>query len=385
VCPPFEPLRTRTRVVFLQHPREARCAIGTARMAHLALADSELHVGVSFDADERVARLLAEPGTALLFPGEGAKAPHELERPPDRLVVLDGTWPQARKLFLANPALHALPRIGFVPEKPGNYRIRREPAEHCLATIEAVAEILSRFEDEPARFAKLLEPFQAMVDRQLAAASARTGAARHRVSRGPWWRSTALPALLSGGRSLVVVQGEANVHRRGSGVEGPPEIVHLVARRLDDGAKFEAFLRPRRPLAPGVPHHLDVPADRLREGEPVAEALARFRAFLRPSDVLCAWGPFTTDLLAAEGERVADPLDVRLLSVARFKRRPGEPMAIARLLGVAPVEVMGGGRAGRTVAVLAAILLALAADVRALPGTEAVDAPSEPLPVTPAR
>ena len=41
------PIASATRVVFLQHPRESRVAIGTCRMAHLALAGSELHRGVS--------------------------------------------------------------------------------------------------------------------------------------------------------------------------------------------------------------------------------------------------------------------------------------------------------------------------------------------------
>src|SRR4051812_2934675 len=102
-CANLAPLRTRTHIVFLQHPREAKVAIGTARMAHLALENSELHEGVSFAGHERFEELLATPGTALLYPGEGARPLASFDPPPARLVVLDGTWPQARKLFSQNP------------------------------------------------------------------------------------------------------------------------------------------------------------------------------------------------------------------------------------------------------------------------------------------
>src|SRR6185295_2296194 len=73
-CQDLHPVPTRTHVVFLQHPRERRVAIGTARLAHLALANSELHVGVDFQGVDRVRALAAERSgeVALLFPSEGA-------------------------------------------------------------------------------------------------------------------------------------------------------------------------------------------------------------------------------------------------------------------------------------------------------------------------
>src|ERR1051326_45398 len=58
-CADLVPVATTTRVVFLQHPRESRVAIGTARMAYLALARSELHRGVGFETHTRVRALAA--------------------------------------------------------------------------------------------------------------------------------------------------------------------------------------------------------------------------------------------------------------------------------------------------------------------------------------
>src|SRR5262245_58378018 len=91
-CALIPRLATRTRIIFLQHPREARVAIGTARMAHLALPNSELHEGLSFAGLEALA---ADDTAAVLFPGP---APAIAAPPPRTLLVVDGTWPQARKI-----------------------------------------------------------------------------------------------------------------------------------------------------------------------------------------------------------------------------------------------------------------------------------------------
>ena len=136
-------MESATRTCILQHLRERKTAIGTARMAHLSLPNSELHQGVSFVDHPRVRELAAAEGTALLFPGAGAVDPASLRgRPPRAVIVVDGTWSQARKVIKLNPFLQALPRIGLTPPRPSNYRIRAEPSAECVSTIEAVVHLL---------------------------------------------------------------------------------------------------------------------------------------------------------------------------------------------------------------------------------------------------
>ncbi len=172
-CTRLRPVDTATRILFLQHPRERRVRIGTARLAHLGLANSELHLGVRFAGNARVERLVAADA-AVLFPGAGAVDPYRLAaHPPATLVVLDGTWSQARKLVARNPFLGTLPRLGFVPARPSRYRVRREPAPHCLSTVEAVVETLVRLEGDAARFAPLLAIFEELVAVQLTCAAER--------------------------------------------------------------------------------------------------------------------------------------------------------------------------------------------------------------------
>ena len=148
-CDRITLLPTRHRLLLLQHPRERRMGIGTARLAHLALPGSQLRVGLDFSTDPVVRALLAQPPAYVLFPGPQALPPEQL--PGDRpitLVVLDGTWAQARKLLTLNPAIAALPRVAFRPRRPSAYEIRRQPAEFCLSTIEALAEVLERLEPD---------------------------------------------------------------------------------------------------------------------------------------------------------------------------------------------------------------------------------------------
>ncbi len=337
-------------------------AIGTARIAQLGLARSELHEGIDFSGAPRVAELVSRPGSALLFPGEGAVAPDALERPPETLLVIDGTWPQARRMLALNPALRALPRIGFMPRRPGNYRIRREPAAHCVATVEAVVEVLAAFEGDAGRFEPLLRAFDRMVERQLAGIAARTEPPRRRHRPGdPWWQVRSMPDLEALWPGLVAIAGEANAHRRGSGVPGDPEIVQLAAMRLATGEVFNAFMAPRRPLAPGAGHHLEVPVGMLLGGREVAPVLEEWGRFLRPGDRVVGWGSFGWDLLVREGWRFEErPIDLRLVAAQRLKRRPGRVVDAARAMGGRGWEGPAApGRAGRTIRAIGEVVRAL--------------------------
>jgi tRNA-uridine aminocarboxypropyltransferase len=185
VCAGLGPIPSRTRVVLLQHPREARLAICSAWLTRIALERCELHRGVRFESDPRVRELVARPGTALLFPGPNAVPAEAVPRPPEVLVVVDGTWIQAEKMLLANPALAALPRVTLGPGHESGYgALRREPAAGHLSTIEAVAHALGAFERDPPRFAPMVRAFRRMVELQLRCSQDGRRRPRHRPARG---------------------------------------------------------------------------------------------------------------------------------------------------------------------------------------------------------
>lgn len=361
-CSQLTPVHTSTRVVLLQHPRESKVAIGTARMAHLGLANSELHEGIDFSSHARVQELIAAPGTAVLFPGEGALAPETLAHAPTTLMVIDGTWPQARKLFALNPALQKLPRIGFVPRTPGNYRIRREPADHCMATIEAVVEVLALLERDDQKFAPLIRTFNQMIDRQIAHAATRTEPVRRNLTPPePWWHSPAMPNLVELWPHLVAVVAEANAHGRDSGIPGAPELIQLTAVRLSTGELFNSFAIPRRPLAPRAPIHLGIPAEQFLAAPSIQESLQKWDRFLGPNDHLLGWGNYPRDLLAQESWHSPNEwIDLRSVMTHRLKHGPGSVGTAAQALGAtASVAPDAPGRAGRTLRDLARCAMVL--------------------------
>jgi hypothetical protein len=59
------------------------------------------------------------------------------------IVVLDGTWSQAKTLWWRNPWLLKCARVSLNSSEPSIYgKLRKQPKRHCLSTLEAVADAL---------------------------------------------------------------------------------------------------------------------------------------------------------------------------------------------------------------------------------------------------
>ncbi len=366
VCSHVMPMPTRTRVVLLQHPREHRVGIGTARLAHLSLPASSLHVGLKFDGDDAVSAALAGGAPAyVLFPGRGAIDVADLPRGrPLTLVALDGTWSQARKLLNLNPTLAALPRVAFTPRRLSDYRIRRQPAAHCVSTIEALAEMLSLLEPESGPFDRLLDPFRAMVARQeWYAAEVRSQRHRQPVrARRPSRREKLAARLAAEWPNVVCIQGEANAWPARTPDRPAPEIVHWVAHRPASGESYTAVIAPRRPLAPSTSRHIELPADQLLAGGSIDDWQRSWRAFVRPGDLLVQWGRYYSGLAAHDGvdpDRDGTTLDVRPEVSQILKRHLGTVHDCVTSLGLAAPAPPTDGRGGRRLAALVAAVTAL--------------------------
>jgi DTW domain-containing protein YfiP len=116
------------------------------------------------------------PDAALLYPSAEASdletmAPHELPR---NLLVIDGTWHTARSLFRDKSWLQRLPQVRLSPASPSRYRIRREPRQDFVSTIEAIVQALQVIEPETQGFDELLGAFDSMIDDQLEHIARRT-------------------------------------------------------------------------------------------------------------------------------------------------------------------------------------------------------------------
>ncbi len=151
-------------VVVLQHPQEPDVVLGTASLLGLALERAEVRVGLSWGSldaalgregvdrarwgvlfatkeEGEAAKVVHPPGTVRVLDRQGALRTDA--RPLDGLVVLDGTWSQAKTLWWRNAWLLKLARVGLVPREPSMYgKLRKEPRREWVSTLEAVADVL---------------------------------------------------------------------------------------------------------------------------------------------------------------------------------------------------------------------------------------------------
>jgi len=335
--------------------------IGTAHMASLCLPQAQLHVGTSVAECPSLARALGDPSrpAVLLYPGEGAidVAKHPPSGPVT-LVVVDGTWSQAKKIVKYDPELARLPRYAFTPPTPSEYRIRREPAADCVSTIEALMHMLGALEGDAARFGALLLPFRAMVDAQIAHA-ATGGSARTRKPKPKRPTPPRVPLVLTERFSdLVCVVGEVNAwpYSAPERARFPEELLHWVAMRVATGETFEHVVAPKHPLSPGTLRWVELPRERIVGGGCVAELAARWAAFARPPDVIVSWGHYATNVFSTAGLCLpAARIDLRDDARKWARGKVGTLEDFVESLRLESPPVAADGRAGRRLGQLASI------------------------------
>jgi DTW domain-containing protein YfiP len=293
LCAKIQRLPNRTPLVIVQHKHESRHPFGTVRIAELGLSNLRVHTVPGSAVSGPIPPSFVPEGAGLLYPGPGARelsslAPHEL---PPALVVLDGTWHQARALLRDHAWLRDLPRYSLEPKEPSRYRVRREPLPTCVSTIEAIVQALTVLEPELSGQKGLLAAFDHLNDVQLLEMSQREHHARPRDRRPAEIRC--LPrALVDDFDSVIVVYGEAS--RPEHDAEAVPELLHWTALRVRDLATFDCVVRPRH----GAPsacrlEHLGLDRADLDAAVTPLELAARWSEFARPPATLLAWNPRT--------------------------------------------------------------------------------------------
>jgi DTW domain-containing protein YfiP len=353
-CRHVTTLPTRTRVVLLQHPRERDMPIGTARMASLCLENAEIHEGVEWGGSKVLERALSDPSRPpiLLYPGEGAIDVVKNPPPgPVTLIVVDGTWWQSKKVVKQNPVLARLPRYAFTPPAPSEYRIRKEPNDTCVSTIEALMHVLGSLEGEPERFRAMMIPFRAMIDAQLHAQAHREQRLRHPRKPKPPRRPYVPELLRERPDDLLCVMGEANAWpycEGGLKSQYPDELVHWVAARPKTGEIFDTIIRPRAPVAPNTPYYVGLEPEEIAAGVPLEESLERWRAFVRESDVVCSWGHYPAGLFLASGGLLPPSrLDLRQVARTWAQGKVGTLEDFAARIEAPFARGLGRGRGGK--------------------------------------
>lgn len=286
LCASLPVVATGTDVVILQHPHERTHPFGTARLVGLCLPRARVHVAHAGWSDVLRCEVPVPPDTVVLYPHASAIDVAELpvaERP-STLLAIDGTWAHAKRLYKDNPWLQRLRHVRIHPKEPSRYRIRREPREDYVSTLEAIVAALMVLEPGNRDLPALLAAFDRMIDQQVdtvagAVRAGRTHRPRQRESR-------ALSPLLRE-PGLVVAYAESSLPAGDRAATR--ELVQWTAVRVSNDDVFEALLRPRGP-GPTDAHlvHMGLARSSLDEGESLAGARERFAQFLGGAPV-AAW------------------------------------------------------------------------------------------------
>ena len=200
VCEAVNATDTRLFVLVLQHPQEPKEDLSTAGILKAVLPrTSAVKVGLSWrnlrhalegtgapaqDQPKRWAVLFlgTAKSAASLKSGEGGAAAvtllsrngnprpedvTELTPPLAGIILLDGTWSQAKTLWWRNPWLLKVNRIALLAGRPSLYRnLRKEPRPECLSTLEAAAYTLEALEGRGDPVTPLIEPFKLLLHKR---------------------------------------------------------------------------------------------------------------------------------------------------------------------------------------------------------------------------
>jgi DTW domain-containing protein len=187
ICDSVTQIENRLSLLILQHPQEQDRALGTARLLALHFPGAVVKIGLSWPSlSKALGRPVENPARwAILYLGSAsAEALHSekqvialtrkgevanqraiLERI-EGVIVLDGTWSQAKALWWRNPWMLKCQRVILNPAHPSRYgRLRREPRRDTLSTIEAAGLLIAALEKRPDIAAALNTSFERMLAR----------------------------------------------------------------------------------------------------------------------------------------------------------------------------------------------------------------------------
>ncbi|MFS7963575.1 putative DTW domain-containing protein DTWD2/YfiP [Helianthus anomalus] len=110
-------------------------------------------------------KIVVPPGSMLLFPSEKSIGIEDVDFDVKNLIVLDGTWAKALRMYKENPWLRLLPHVKLEVDKLSLYgEVRRQPKARCLSSIESIVYALKAIgKDDHEGLDSLLDVFESMV------------------------------------------------------------------------------------------------------------------------------------------------------------------------------------------------------------------------------
>ncbi|XDV38033.1 hypothetical protein PO909_007522 [Leuciscus waleckii] len=116
-----------------------------------------------------LAAVCRDSSSLLLYPGAAAESLEDLSfsSATHNVILIDGTWSQAKDMFLRNPLLQLPRQVQLRSATSSQYVIRTQPNNMCVSTLECAAVALAIMENNLSIQEVLLKPLQALCSFQL--------------------------------------------------------------------------------------------------------------------------------------------------------------------------------------------------------------------------
>jgi DTW domain-containing protein YfiP len=147
----------------LQHHKEQFHPYNTAIIAELSLANCSIIRGEDFTYNKELNKVIEQDDCLLLFPSDEKQQNNLLANINNKtIIVIDGSWRKAKKIFYLSKNLHSLPKLTIKTDKNSLYTIRKTKTPHFLSTIESIKYVLET--NHKGNYNCLLTPLEKMID-----------------------------------------------------------------------------------------------------------------------------------------------------------------------------------------------------------------------------
>ena len=147
-------------------------------MTNNSLENCELYVGIDFSEHKRVKELLNDDKyeAFVLYPDINSIKLNTQKLPNDKIpliFIIDSTWPCSKKMLRVSTNLQNLKKVSFEHTKSSQFKIKTQPNQYCLSTIESTLCLLELLNIQNIEnidsysLEKFLEPFEKMVNYQV--------------------------------------------------------------------------------------------------------------------------------------------------------------------------------------------------------------------------
>ena len=147
-------------------------------MTNNSLENCELYVGIDFSNHNRVNELLNDEKyeAFVLYPDINSIKLNTQKLPNDKIpliFIIYSTWPCSKKMLRVSTNLQKLRKVSFEHTKSSQFKIKTQPTQYCLSTIESTLCLLEQLNlqnienIDSLSLKNFIIPFEKMVDYQV--------------------------------------------------------------------------------------------------------------------------------------------------------------------------------------------------------------------------